>query len=59
MKECKKSSTGKHEWVYPRQEESLDKSRLVAKPYCKFCFKQEETKLDPYGMHDNGCGKSH
>jgi len=37
---CPKSQTGKHEFVFPRQEESIDRKRKLPNPYCKFCFRK-------------------
>lgn len=35
---CPNSKDSKHEWVYPRFEDSIDKDRPKAKVYCKNCF---------------------
>jgi len=45
--ECEKSLTGKHEWVYPKMEPSIDKERKKVLPYCKHCLQmQKETQID-------------
>ncbi len=43
-KECIRSPTGKHEWVYPRLEDSIDRNRSIIEPYCNYCFQKIKTK---------------
>lgn len=52
-KECVRSPTRDHEWVYPRLEDSIDKNRQEIEPYCKYCFEkakiiQMEKRKCPY-----------
>lgn len=42
-KECARSPTNHHEWVYPILEDSIDKNRIVVQPYCKYCFEKIKT----------------
>ena len=37
---CKKSSDGKHVWVYPRLEDSIDRDRSkeLSQVYCQKCY---------------------
>ncbi len=43
-KECQKSQTSKHEWIYPRLEDSIDKNRQN-QTYCKHCFIKNEENI--------------
>ena len=51
-KECPKSPTGTHDWIYPRMEESLDKERKTILPYCKHCHTKQECSHSPSGKHE-------
>ena len=62
---CKKSSTGNHLWG-----SSVPISKGMGERSCKACGATQTTKegvkywrqynlADPYGMYNNGCGKSH
>ncbi len=48
-KECNKSPTNYHEFIYPLYEDSIDKFRSVTKPYCRYCFYQKNKieKMNP------------
>lgn len=39
--ECTSSSNGKHEYIYPRYEDSIDQQSQKHEPYCKFCYNKE------------------
>ena len=47
-KECEKSSNGRHQWIYPLLEDSIDKNRGETSPlpYCKYCFETITTKQE-------------
>ena len=46
--ECYKSKNRKHEIIFPRFEDSLDKNIKRPEPYCKNCFKKmSEIEQEP------------
>lgn len=45
MKNCIKSPNKKHEFVYPRYEDSIDAIR-TNESYCKYCFRKENILLE-------------
>ncbi len=53
MEECKKSQTSKHEWVYPRMEDSIDKKREATLPYCKYCFIKLTKEMEKKSFLEN------